>query len=146
MSFYNSFQITYEYNLLWPPLPGAWSISLGHLHHHVLFSPEMTWATGHQGPCQVHLEQHGVCKAAEVHSWGAVKVNYKSRRRGLEGPPQPFPPSQGTPILESAQGNVCPGRPFHLCHCPDCSYLFSPSPLTCTTGFALFNCVLDPLV
>ena len=147
MSFYNSFQITYKCNLLWPPPPGAWSISLGHLHHHVLFSPEMTWATGHQGPCQVHLEQHGVCMAAEVHSWGGRQGELQSKEERPGGsPPTPFPRSQGTPILESAQGNVCPGRPFHLCRCPDCSYLFSPSPLTRAIGFALFSCVLNPLV
>lgn len=113
MSFYSSFQITFKCNLLWPPPPGAWSVSLGHLHHHVLFSPKTTWASGHQGPCQVHLEQHGVCMAAEVHSWGSVKVNYRTRRSGLHCRPWP-PPSQGTPISEGTQGKERPGPPLHL--------------------------------
>ncbi|XP_049470105.1 P protein [Panthera uncia] len=58
--------VKYKCNLLWPPPPGAWNISLGHLHHNMFFSSSMTWATGHQGPFQVHPEQCGIHIAGEI--------------------------------------------------------------------------------
>lgn len=84
-----------ECDLLGPPPPGAWSLGLGHLHHDMFLSPGTTRAASQQGPCQVHLEQRRVCMAAEVHSWGRVKVN--RARTGLESPASPcVPSSEGT--------------------------------------------------
>ena len=54
----------------------------------MFFSPWTTQAAGHEGPCQVHLEQRGVSSATEVHSWGHVKVNHGASR-DLESPHHP---------------------------------------------------------
>lgn len=97
-----------ERDLLWPPPPGAWRLGLGHLHHDVFLSPGTTRATDQQGPCQVHLEQRGVRTAAEVHSWGRVKVN--RARTGLESPTSPcVHSSEGTRRnTRSAVPSTCP--------------------------------------
>lgn len=117
-----------ECDLLWPPPPGAWSLGLGHLHHDMLVSPRTTRAADLQGPCQVHLEQRGVCMAAEVHSWGCVKVSQSKDRPGV--PRQPPVP---TPQMDTSQPFPPTARP------PDPPRLIPRPRAPDTAGFAVFS-------